>query len=249
MMKNNIYYVNSNIYFFMIILYKVNSMDDLAIVVFSCDKNEELWPIFLHFLDKNWPDHPKTYLFTESIFSPLISTITHPCKIKHWTRRIRKSLMDIKENKVIFICDDCFLNKTVNVDKLKRCYEILDKDNVASINFEISFDPNDASCEYEGFKKKTNKSRIVLSLLCGIWNKEALIDLLSIRDCDPWEVETRQEYKEYEYYQVCDDKILSWFRDGPYQCAAIFRGKWSKEAVNFINNEGLVVDFEKKGFN
>ncbi len=41
-------------------------MDDLSIVVFSSDVNEELWPIFHYYLNKYWPNHPRAYLLTES---------------------------------------------------------------------------------------------------------------------------------------------------------------------------------------
>ena len=100
-------------------------MNDLAIVIFSCDKNEELWPICHHFINKYWPNHPNIYLLTESVKSPLFNTISIPYELDKWTIRIRESLKTIKENKVIFICDDCFINDTVNINKLEECMNIL----------------------------------------------------------------------------------------------------------------------------
>ena len=52
-------------------------MDDLAIVIFSCDKNEELWPIFYKCLNKYWANHPKAYLLTETIPCSLFETINY----------------------------------------------------------------------------------------------------------------------------------------------------------------------------
>jgi len=222
-------------------------MEELAIVIFSCDKNEELWPIFHHFLNKNWPNHPNTYLFTESKTSNLFNTITIAYKLDKWTKRIRQSLNKIKENKIIFICDDCFINKEVNIPKLKEALNILDNKYIANINFELSFEKGDAKSIYKGFKRKTENSRITVSLLCGLWNKKALLDVLS-KDSSPWEVERYQNSKLYEYYQVCDDKIVSWFRDGPYQFAAIHNGKWSKDTIDFFKSENIEVEFNKKGF-
>ena len=146
-------------------------MNDLAIVIFSCDKNEELWPICHHFINKYWPNHPNIYLLTESVKSPLFNTISIPYELDKWTIRIRESLKTIKENKVIFICDDCFINDTVNINKLEECMNILDKEeDLANINFELAFDQNDKDTIYYGYKEKTEQSLFILSLLCGIWN-------------------------------------------------------------------------------
>ncbi len=223
-------------------------MNDLAIVCFSCDKNDEVWPTFMTCLDKYFPNHPKTYLFTETKYSPLMITINHNYDLNHWTTRIYKSLEDIPESKIIFICDDCFLDNYVNLEKLKKCYDIV-KDNVAYVNLELSFDPNDADCEYPGFKKKTPWSSFRLSLLCGLWDKSKLMDILSTKDCNPWILEGEQIIKNYDVYQVADEKALSWFRDGPKQCGAKYSGKWALELPEFLKKEGIVMDLEKKGFN
>lgn len=83
-------------------------MDNLAVVIFSCDKNEELWPIFNKCLNKYWKNHPKVYLLTETMQYPYFETINYNYDINHWSTRIRHSLNDILEDNIIFICDDCF---------------------------------------------------------------------------------------------------------------------------------------------
>ena len=223
-------------------------MDDLAIVCFSCDKNEEVWPTFKILLDRYWENHPKTYLLTETLNSPLMETINYDYPLNKWTKRIYKSLKDIKENKIIFICDDCFLDNYVNIEKLKKCLEIL-KDNVAYINLELSFDQNDGICEYEGFKKKMPNSSFKLSLLCGLWDKYKLMDILSVNECSPWALEADQIINGYDVYQVDKVKVLSWFRDGPKQCGAKYAGKWALELPEFLKKENITMNLEKKGFN
>ena len=223
-------------------------MDDLSIVVFSCDENEELWPIFHHYLNKYWPNHPRTYLLTETKHSSDFITICINTPIERWSARIREALRIIPDTKVIFICDDCFLNADVNIPKLEKCCNILNDEKIANINFELSFDESDVDSNYPGFKIKQKNSSTRLSLLCGVWNRHALIDILSIKDASPWDLESLQDMQNYASYIVSDEKIVSWFKDAPNGNGACIRGKWFKEAVDFLKQDGIEVDYSKKGF-
>ena len=225
-------------------------MDDLAIVCFSCDLNDEVWPTFMTCLNKYWPNHPTTYLFTESLNSPLMKTINHDLELDKWTTRMYLSLQDIAEEKILFICDDCFLDNYVNLKKFRECYDLLDKDdNIAYINLELSFDPNDLDCDYIGFKKKGPDSSFKLSLLCGLWDKKKLMNILNLMESNPWKLEATQNILQYDVYQVDKEKALSWFRDGPKQCGAKYSGRWAKTLPAFLEKEGIEMDLLKKGFN
>jgi hypothetical protein len=223
-------------------------MNNLAIVVFSCDKNEELWPAFNKCLDKYWPNHPVTYLLTETLNYPNFITINHNYDFEKWTKRIRESLNDIKEDNLIFICDDCFLNEEVNLYKLKRSVEILEQDGYSNIQYELSYDPRDIDSIYPGFKEKTDNCAYKFSLLCGLWRKDKLIDVLK-EDTDPWTVEYKQQYdKSHKFLQVSDKKIISWFNDQYGGNGAIRKGKWQKCVIDFFKREEIEMDFSKKGF-
>ena len=222
-------------------------MNELAVVIYSCDKNEELWPLYKKCIDKYWEKHPNIYMLTESITSPLFITITKKYDLDHWTTRIRKSLEEIKEKYVIFMSDDCFLNDYVNIEKLKNCINILDQGKYAAIQFELSWSDKDIESEYEGFKIRTDLSPYKLSLLCGMWNKKALIHILE-KDSDPWSVEKYQDCKGYTFLQVTNEKVLSWFNDKYGGNGAIRYGLWQHGVEEFLEKEGLSVDFSKKGF-
>lgn len=222
-------------------------MNNLAIVVYSCDKNEEVWPAFRTCLNKYWVDHPVVYLLTETISYPYFNTICYDYDLGYWTKRIRASLKDVKEDKIIFICDDCFLDKEVNLKKLSKCLQILD-DGYSNIQFELYSDPNDIDSVYPGFREKTEKSEYRISLLCGLWKKDRLIDILS-EDCDLWTIEDRQEYdKTHRFLQISEEKVISWFNDQYGGNGAIRKGKWQHCVKDFFIKEGINMDFSKKGF-
>ena len=223
-------------------------MDDLSIVVFSSDQNEDLWPIFHYYLNKYWPNHPRTYLLTETKHSFDFITIGINTPVERWSARVREALKIIPDEKVIFISDDCFLNAEVNISKLLKCINILNDENIANINFKLSIDDTDINSNYPGFKIKQNNSNNRLSFLCGIWNRHALIDILSLKDATPWDLEAMQDMKNYTSYIVSDEKVLSWFNDNPMASGACVRGKWVREIDNFLKQDGIEVDYSKKGF-
>ncbi len=223
-------------------------MDDLSIVVFSCDANEELWPIFHHYLNKYWPNHPRTYLLTESKHSSDFITIGINTPFERWSARIREALKIIPDGKVLFIADDCFLNGAVNLPKLEKCCSILNDETIANINLLLSSDVNDNICNYLGFKIKEKNSSNRLYFRSGIWNRHALIDILSVKDATPWDLENMQDMKDYASYVVSDEKVISWFNDGLNGKGACEKGKWVKEVDNFFKQDGIQVDYSKKGF-
>lgn len=221
-------------------------MDDLAIAVYSCDKNDEVWPVFSHCINKYWENHPKVYFLTETKKTPFFNTISLNYDLDHWTNRIKESLKLIEEKYVIFLSDDIFINEKVNIKKLIECINILKNDIYSGIQFELSWHENDQDCKYDGFKYKAHNSLYRLSFLCGIWKKEDLIDILKT-DMNLWYAEMIKDYKN-EFLQVCNEKVISWFNDGYGGNGAIRCGKWQHGVEEFLKSEGLTVDFSKKGF-
>lgn len=223
-------------------------MEDFAIVIFSCDKNDDLWPVFNHCLNKYWKDHPITYMFTETKKCDLFKTINFDIPLEKWSLRMRQSLGMVKENKILFICDDVFLKEKVNTKKLKEALELL-KDDVASIQLELSISKFDVKTEHKGFRRKTAYSPYKVSFFCGLWQRDKLIDILD-GEKNPWVKENTADPKNYTYYQISGEKILSWFNDSTGHNGAIKFGDWQNGIYDFLEKEGLEdeVDFSRRLF-
>lgn len=221
-------------------------MKDLAIVVFSCDKNNELWDPFNILLNKYWPTHPQVYLLTETKKYDNFISINENYDISLWSKRIRKSLKRIPYKKILFICDDCFLRAQVNESMIKEFLPILKGNNV-NINMELSWDNNDKFTKYPNIKKRTKKSEYEISLLCGLWQRKKLIKLLSKKNCSNWEIEKNQNNKWNNYY-ICSSPAIQWFNDYTYAGGAISKGQWTKDAIDFFKKEKIDINFKKKGF-
>lgn len=217
----------------------------MKILVCSCDKNEDIFYIFYHCMEKYWKNHPEIIYATESIKNPYYKTISYNIPLENWTIRIRKTLEEINDDKILLMIDDCFIRN--NVDE-KRIEYIKDKltGNIAMFNFEKSFDVNDEKTDIEGFKKRKHGSSYEVSLLCGLWQKEKLIKILE-RNTNPWEIELKQKNYGFDFYINSEDYIIDWGYK-TFKPAGLFKGKWCKEVIPFLEKEGIKIDYEKRGF-
>ena len=216
--------------------------NNIALVIFSADINDDLWEVNDILINKYWPSHPSIYLLSETKQYKNFNTINFNYPIDLWTKRIRESLALIPEEYIIFMCDDCFLQEPVNKELLDEClYFMQAHSNIANINFELSFDNKNIDCENPHLKFRPKRSITRVSLLCGLWNKNKLISILD-RDCSPWEIEKKQDDKKYDYYTLKNKKVISWLNDGPFLCGGIFQGKFHHNTLEFLQNEGIDIN-------
>ena len=81
----------------------------MKILVLSCDKNEDLFKPFYLCMEKYWKNHPEIIYATETIKNPYYKTISIDYPLDLWTKRIRKTLDKINDDKILIIIDDCFI--------------------------------------------------------------------------------------------------------------------------------------------
>lgn len=215
----------------------------MKIVVLSCDKNGDLFEPFKICMDKYWKEHPEVIYLTETIKNPYYKTINKNYPLDLWSKRIRESLKEIDDNQIILMIDDCFIREPVDVKRIEYLEKQL-KGNIALFNFEKSFDPLDEECKYEGFKKRNPKGIAIASLMCGMWQKDKLIDALNIT-CQPWEIERLNITHGYEYYINSGEYIINFGYVYP-KPFSLYRGRWCKEVKEFFKKEGIEIDYSTR---
>ena len=217
----------------------------MKIIVLSCSKNEDTFLPFCHFMERYYPNHPEIIYFTDGIINPFYKTIPIEMTLDKWTKGFREFLKRIPDNQVLMMIDDCFIRQPVDVKRIEEASQIL-KGNIALMNFEKAWDSSDEPTEYQGWKKRQHGSRFEVSLMCGLWDKEKLIKVCD-RDCSPWEIEENQDGKGFDYYINSGDYIIDWgYRT--FQPCNIVKGKWTRECKEFLDSEGIKVDYNQKGF-
>ena len=217
----------------------------MKILVCSCDKNEDTFYPFHHCIEKYWPDHPEVIYKTETIENPYYKTIPTNYEISKWTKGIREALDQIDDNIILWMMDDCFIRKPVDVERVKFTTEQI-SGNIANFNYEKSFDPNDIRTNLPGFKKRQHGSMYEVSIMCGLWDKNKLKNILA-PDSDPWTVEYAQNNCGYDFYINSGDYIIDWGYK-TYHYAGINKGKWCREIVPFFESEGIKIDYSIRGF-
>ena len=217
----------------------------MKILVLSCDKCEDIFEPFYKCMEKYYPNHPEVIYVTETIKNPYYKTICKDYSFDLWTKKIREALKEIDDNKILLMIDDDFIRQPVDKERIKYVEENL-KGNIAMFNFEKSFDSADMPSQYTGFKKKNLKGIAVNSIMCGMWQKKALLDVLNIT-CRPWEIERLNIALDYEYYINSDDFIIDigYSFQKPF---AITKGKWAREIIPFFEKEGIEMDYSLRGF-
>ena len=217
----------------------------MKILVLSCDKNDDTFEAFHHCMEKYYPTHPEIIYATETIKNPFYKTISKNYPLNQWTKRIRETLMEIHDNKILLMIDDCFIREPVDLNRIRYACDNL-KGNIAMFNFEKSFDDNDIDTEIIDFKKRMHGAPYEISLLCGLWQKDKLMNLLD-EDSDPWTVEYKQRNKGYDFYINSGGYIINWGYK-TWHPAGIFKGKWCREVIPFFEQEGIKINYDKRGF-
>ena len=219
----------------------------MTIIVLSCSKNEETFAPFHHCMEKYYPNHPRVVYFTDGIINPYYETIPIQMTLDKWTVGFREFLSKIDDEQVLLMIDDIFIRRPVDERRIIDASVILYcRKNLAMINFEKSWDETDIETGFEGFKQRRHGSRFEVSLMCGLWNKKKLIKVIE-RDCDPWEIEENQMSYGFDYYINSGDYIIDWGYE-TFKPVGIVKGKWTRECKEFLDKEGLIVDYSKKGF-
>ena len=217
----------------------------MKILVLSCDKNEDTFEAFHHCMEKYWENHPEVIYATETIKNPYYKTISKNYPLEIWTKRIRETLEEIDDDKILIMIDDCFIRNKVDVKRIDYAKKHL-KGNIAMFNFEKSFDSNDIETTLKGFKKRKHNSPYEVSIMCGLWDKEKLLNVIK-ENSNPWEVEGKQNNCGYDYYINSGDYIIDWGYK-TFIFTGICKGKWCRNIVPFFEKEGIVIDYEKRGF-
>lgn len=217
----------------------------MTILVLSCDKNEDIFEPFHHCIEKYYLTHPEIIYATETIKNPYYKTISKDYPLDKWTKRIRETLKEIDDNEILLMIDDIFIRKPVDTKRIDYAKTYL-KGNIAMFNFELAFNQDDKESGLDGWKIRQKGSEYELSIMCGLWNKKALIDILS-EDSDPWSVEYNQNTKGYDYLINSGDYIIDWGYK-TFKPVGVVKGKWAREVVDFFKKEGIEIDYEKRGF-
>lgn len=225
-----------------------------TVMLLTCDKNEDLWPMFFFFFKKYWHNfNEKIFINTESKkFQYDNLKIQNSSENFHsntpWSFRFYQCLKQIDDEYVLLIMDDFFFTDYVDYKEIECCIDRMNEDkSIACFNFSVTRGPA-VSFDYERYELKDRKSPFRMNLQAGIWRKDKLLKYIRKHE-NPWQFETWGSIRVRRY----NDKIYHMRKNSPkvfsYHVGGVIAdGKWrTSESVDYIENNGFDVDFNIRG--
>jgi len=219
---------------------KGNLIDNIAILVVSCDKYSDLWNPFFETFFKFWPDCPfNIYLLSNYKTTNLarIKNVTIGRDIS-WSDNLIKCIKLLKENYIFLFLDDLFL---VNFVKTKEVLYILNwaiDENVNYIRMNPSPVPDKKCNKLLGIISKGSIYRT--STVLSVWKKDVLSDLLKKVE-SAWDFEILGSLRSDKY----NNFYATWEKYLPFMNGVI-KGKWRRSSVKMLKSLGIEIDLNKR---
>lgn len=169
--------------------YAAINLQDLSIVVASCDKYSGLWNPFFSLLFKYWPsliDPSKQYhipiflIANKKTFNnPRVQHVLFPNEIS-WSDNMLGALSLVKTKYVLYLQEDYFLTSQVNEELLSKMLQYMQDQQAAyleisAFNKEVQqIKLSNLSSGINNLHEFAKHSPYRTSLQAGIWDKEAL---------------------------------------------------------------------------
>lgn len=231
-------------------------MNELTIIVPSCDKYSELWDPHFKLLFKYWPNLNGKY---SSVPVILVSnkldykndrvTSFKTGKDISWSDNIKAALSTVKTKYVIVLMEDFLMNAPINDERLVDILELLEK--TKSPYAEIALDENmftigaekarEPSPDLDGVIIRSQDGDYRTSLQACVWNIDMLKRLL-VKGESAWDFEikgTKRSHKILDkFYLVVKDPVFSYIN-------SVEKGIFHQNAIDYIRSQGIEFESTK----
>lgn len=219
-------------------------LDDVSIVIATCDKYSELWHPATTLLYRQWPTlltthkHIPIYLFSneKSFGDPRVTNLVVGHKDKTW-KNLLAGLSQVKTKYIILTLEDYIFTRPVNVARLKEMLDLAKRDNAAFIELDGDAGLSDGPPVpgVEGVTERAKGGAYRLNTQTGIWNREIFMSLIDPEE-STWKFETngsrRSDKLEEPFYLVTKNPVFTYLN-------AANEGRYIKSAVDYINAQGI----------
>lgn len=212
----------------------------LAIIIYSCWKNRDMWKIFSILFKKYWKECPyKVVLVTDEY---------HEVEFEHvfdqivqiddtWAAMIKETIRTVKTRYVMLWMDDYLLCDYVSNEKVQELLERAVKYQAANLKL-VESPVCSGRCQYDpntGFYDKG--SAYCLSTQIGIWDAKFLYK--AVPDYwSAWEFERIGSLKKNITKQPILAALDYVF---PYE-EGVRKGKWMEQGVKLCKRNGIEID-------
>lgn len=215
---------------------------ELSILVVSCDKYADLWPVFFNLFNKYWAKCSyNVYLGSNyKTYNGVRNISIH--EDKSWTENVKNMLVNIDSNYVILLLEDFFITDYVDESRIEDVLAYVKDNQVDIMRLWPVPKPEKVVDKDKSIGLVRNGSPYCISTMPAIWKKDVLLQLLEEKQ-SAWEFEQNNS-KIASAYQI---KIMSTMQPCIKIINGVERGKWYKSSVNILRGKGITINTEKRG--
>ncbi len=233
----------------------------MIILINSSDNFEDCWPPFFELFSKYFESYSEYefYLNTQKKrfnFNKFEVHKPNPDDLESntpWSDCLIDALSRIDSEYILYFQEDYFLDKIVEIQYLDKFEKIMSKNsNIVRIGLTLNdYRGSLKPTEFEELWEAEKHTKYKVSTQASIWKKDAFLKYLKKNE-NGWMFEIFGSWRTYKYRK---DRFLTLNRDFfegkpvfSYIHTGIIKGKWNKQIPELFKKEGLLVDFDKRGF-
>jgi len=187
-------------------------IDDLAVVMVTCDKYSFLWDGWYHYYKKNFDHKFKEYFISDSDECPF-EGFEHlkydTTDANGWTGAVRGCIEKIPHENVFFLLDDILFNTDISslfmVLYAVFCAYEMDSLRIIMKRSAATGKNTNITLRNSYIRELNQNSKYLVSYVPNIFKKSVLLDFLSVNE-SPWDSEVKgtkrikdKGYKIYDY--------------------------------------------------
>ena len=216
--------------------------NDCTIVVCSCDKYADLHRPFMALWKKFWPDCPfETVLVTETKPSEGFDRVISTGEDKTWCQMLAEALEKIDTPYVLMLMNDYFLCGKVDTGLILSRLDQAKEFDAANLRL-MPNPPGRKPWRESDLLEMPKNVAYCVTCQAGIWNREFLAGLAR-RNKSAW------EFERYGSFMAKGEKrplLVTPTKEFPF-VDAVHKGYWEKFGVAVCRENGVEVDFSKRG--
>ncbi|MES2838455.1 MAG: hypothetical protein V4667_13085 [Bacteroidota bacterium] len=222
---------------------------NLAIVVQSCDKYDDLWNGFYTLFFRYWKNcsYPIYHITeTKTCSYPGVITINTQ-NVTTWSDMLKYGLEKIKEDYVLYLLEDYFLIKPIDETRIEKAVEIVKKENAACLRLVPVPGPDRDFKDYTDIGEISKNSAYSLSTQASIWNKNILENFI-LKGETGWQFENQGSQRAKNISEVFlgikshSKTVETGNYPYTYCCTAVYKGKWMREAIDLCKKENITIN-------
>ena len=216
---------------------------ECTVVVGSCDKYADVLKPFIALFRKFWPDCPfEVVLVTES--DPHVEgfdRVVLTGRGKHWCAMLSEALEQVATRHVILLMDDYLLNAPVDTRRVLARLDEARRFDAASLRLNPK-PPGRFRYRDTDLLEMPKNTAYCVTCQASIWNRGFLLGLAR-RNKSAW------EFERYGSFQTGDETrplLVTPMKEFPF-VDAVHKGCWEKSGVAVCRENGIEIDFAKRG--